>query len=290
MQLKIVPDVISVQDVATLEPTASVRDAAHLMAERRIGAVPLVHAGKLEGIFTERDVSFRVVAPGLNPDTTPLREVMTTNPVVLRSDDTVLGAMQSIHEGDFRHLPVLEDNRLMGIVSVRDIFACAKNQRENEYQRLQTDVVLACKMVPDLVSGQDIATLEPSASVREAAQLMAKRHIGAIPVTVDGVLKGIFTERDVSLRVVAAGLDPDTLQLGEVMTADPVTLGPDDEAQSALQNMLAGDYRHVPVLDDARLVGIVSIRDIYGCVETQLEEGFRQALLDRARDMAGDDN
>jgi CBS domain-containing protein len=290
MQVKIIPDVISGQDVATLEPAASVRDAAQLMAERRIGAVPLVLAGKLEGIFTERDVSFRVVAPGLNPDSTPLREVMTANPVVLGSDDTVLGAMQSIHQGDFRHLPVLEDGRLVGIVSVRDIFACAKNQRENEYQRLQADVVLACKMVPDLVSGQDIATLEPSASVREAAQLMAIRRVGAILVTHDGVLKGIFTERDVSLRVVAAGLDPDTLQLGEVMTADPVTLRPDDDAQSALQNMLAGDYRHVPVVGDAGLVGIVSIRDIYGCVETQLEEGFRQALLDRARDMAGDDN
>jgi CBS domain-containing protein len=290
MQLKIVPDVISGQDVAMLEPTASVRDAAHLMAERRIGAVPIVHAGKLEGIFTERDVSYRVVAPGLNPDTTPLREVMTANPVVLRSDDTVLGAMQSIHEGDFRHLPVLEDNRLVGIVSVRDIFACAKQQRENEYERLQADVVLACKMVPDLVSGQNIATLEPNATVREAAQLMAIRHIGAILVTHDDVLKGIFTERDVSLRVIAAGLDSDTLQLGEVMTADPVTLKPGDEARSALQNMLAGDYRHVPVVDDARLVGIVSIRDIYGCVETQLEEGFRQALLDRARDMAADDS
>jgi CBS domain-containing protein len=290
MQLKIVPDVISGQDVAMLEPTASVRDAAHLMAERATGAVPIVHAGKLEGIFTERVVSFRVVAPGLSPDTTPLREVMTANPVVLRSDDTVLGAMQSIHEGDFRHLPVLEDNRLVGIVSVRDIFAFAKNQRENEYDRLQVDVVLACKMVPDLVSGQNIATLEPNATVREAAQLMAIRHIGAILVTHGDVLNGIFTERDVSLRVIAAGLDSDTLQLGEVMTADPVTLKPGDEARSALQNMLAGDYRHVPVVDDARLVGIVSIRDIYGCVETQLEEGFRQALLDRARDMAGDDS
>lgn len=290
MQLKIVPDVISGQDVATLEPTASVRDAAHLMAEHRIGAVPLVHAGKLEGICTERDVSFRVVAPGLNPDTTPLCEVMTAKPVAMRPDDTVLGAMQSIHEGDFRHLPVLEDNRLVGIVSVRDIFACAKNQRENEYQRLQTDVVLACKMVPDLVNGQDIATLEPSATVREAAQLMAKRRIGAILITHYGVLNGIFTERDVSLRVVAAGLDPDALRLGDVMTTNPVTLKPDDDALSALQNMLAGDYRHVPVLDGERLVGIVSIRDIYGCVETQLEEGFRQALLDRAQDMAGNDN
>jgi len=290
MQLKIAPDVISGQDIATLTQTASVRDAAHLMVERRIGAVPIIHEGRLEGIITERDVSCRVVAPGLDPLTTTLFEVMTADPVTLRPDDTVLAALQTIHQGDYRHLPVLDDNSLVGIVSVRDIFACAKRQREEEFKHLQADVALNCKIVPDLVSGQEIATLEPGATVREAAQLMAKRHIGAILITHEGVLKGIFTERDVSLRVVATGLNPDETLLSAVMTPDPITLGPGDGALSALQSMLKGDYRHVPVLDQARLVGIVSIRDIYGCVETQLEEGFRQALQDRAWDMAGSDN
>ena len=103
-------------------------------------------------------------------------------------------------------------------------------------------------------------------------------------------LKGIFTERDVSLRVIATGLNPDVTPLVDVMTKDPVTLKPVDKAFGALQSMLAGDYRHIPVLDDESLVGIVSIRDIYGCVEARLEEEFRRALLDRARDMAGNDN
>lgn len=290
MQLKIVPDVINGQQIATLEPTASVQDAARLMAERQSGAVLITQAGSLKGIFTERDASFRVVAPGLDPQTTQLSEVMTADPVTLKSDDTVLGALQSIQEGNYRHLPVLDDNRLLGVVSVRNIMACVKAQRENDFRHLNTDVVLGCKIVSDLIGEQEIAALEPTAMVREAAQLMATRSIGAVLVTHEGSLMGIFTERDVSLRVIASDLNPDTTPLVDVMTLDPVTLKPDDKASGALQSMLAGDYRHVPVLDKSQLVGIVSIRDIYGCVEAQLEEEFRQALLDRARDMAGNDN
>jgi len=290
MQLKIVPDVINGQQIATLEPTASVQDAAGLMAERQLGAVLITQAGSLKGIFTERDASFRVVAPGLDPQATQLSEVMTADPVTLKPGDTVLGALQNIQTGDYRHLPVVDENRLLGVVSVRNIMACVKAQREEDFRHLNTDVVLGCQIVPDLIGEQDMVTLEPSAMVREAAQLMAQRRIGAVLVTLKGALKGIFTERDVSLRVIAAGLNPDVTPLVDVMTKDPVTLKPVDKAFGALQSMLAGDYRHIPVLDDEHLVGIVSIRDIYGCVEAQLEEEFRRALLDRARDMAGNDN
>jgi len=289
MQLKIVPDVVNGQRLAVLEPTATVQDAVTLMAERGLGAVLITHAQSLKGIFTERDVSYRVVAPGLNPLTTQLLDVMTADPVTVKPGDTALGALQSIHKGDYRHLPVVDDNQLLGVVSVRDIMACVKTQRENDFTHLRKNVIPACKIVPDLVGEQGIATLEAGASVLEAARLMAKRGIGAIMVTHEGGLKGIFTERDVALRVTAAGLDPDSVQLEQVMTADPATLSPDDEAERALLTMLEGDYRHIPVLDKMQLVGIVSIRDIYSCIEAELEQEFRRALEDRARTMAGDD-
>jgi CBS domain-containing protein len=289
MQLKIVPDVIKGQEIAILEPTATVRDAAGLMADRQLGGVVIAQSGRLKGIFTERDASYRVVAAGLDPLTTQLLEVMTADPVTLSPDDTVLGALQHIQASNYRHLPVLNGDQLLGVVSVRNIMACVKAQRENDFRHLKTDIVLGCRIVPDLIEDQNMATLEPIAMVREAAQLMATRRIGAVLVTHKGSLKGIFTERDVSLRVIASDLNPDTTPLVDVMTLDPVTLKPDDKAYDALQSMLAGDYRHVPVIDKTHLVGIVSIRDIYGCVEAQLEEEFRRALLDRARNMAGDD-
>jgi len=290
MQISKVRDVIRDQSPSILPQTATVGEAARLMAKHQTGAILITQAGKLEGIFTERDVSFRVTAVGRDPETTTLQQVMTPDPVTLMPDDTVLKALQNIHAGDYRHLPVLDDGHLMGVVSARDIFVFAIAQREREMASLRQDVSLQCTIVPDLIGKQDIASLDPSSTVGDAARLMAKRKIGAVLIIEDRVLKGIFTERDVSLRVVATGLNPEVVQLIEVMTADPVTLNHDDKAIDAVQNMQSGNYRHVPVFDGADLLGIVSIRDLYGCMEAGLEESFRSALYERARDMAGDGN
>ncbi len=142
------------------------------------------------------------------------------------------------------------------------------------------------KIVPDVIGGQEIAQLDPTASVRDAARLMAERRIGSVVITDGGTLRGIFTERDVSFGVVAPSLDPDATELAGVMTVNPGTMAPEDTALSALERMRGENYRHLPILDGGRLVGIVSIRDLYAVVESQLEEDFRKALVDRARRMS----
>jgi CBS domain-containing protein len=80
----------------------------------------VVEGEKLVGVFTERDALFRVVAEGRNGDTTTLADVMTQNPKTVPADRPFLHALQTMHEGGFRHLPVVQDGRLLGIVSVRD--------------------------------------------------------------------------------------------------------------------------------------------------------------------------
>ncbi len=132
------------------------------------------------------------------------------------------------------------------------------------------------RIVPDLVSNQTLASLPPSATVRDAARVMTERHIGAILVAVDGRLQGIFTERDVLARVVAVGLDPDDTVLGGVMTPNPDTVAPNDTALEALRKMSERGYRHLPVVDSDRLVGIVSIRDLYAAVNHELAEDLQQ--------------
>lgn len=138
------------------------------------------------------------------------------------------------------------------------------------------------KIVPHLVNNQALATLEPTATVRQAAKAMAERHIGAVLVVADGRLAGIFTERDVLSRVVARGLDPNDTALGTVMTPDPDTVSPDDTAFAALERMASRGYRHLPVVDaSGTTVGIVSIRDLYDTVKRELEEDLqrRDALI-----------
>ncbi len=132
------------------------------------------------------------------------------------------------------------------------------------------------RIVPDLVSNQTLASLPPSATVRDAAKIMTERHIGAVLVAVDGRLQGIFTERDVLARVVAAGLDPDDTALGGVMTPNPDTVAPNDKALNALRRMNERGYRHLPVVDGGRMIGMVSIRDLYAAANSELAEDLEQ--------------
>jgi CBS domain-containing protein len=132
------------------------------------------------------------------------------------------------------------------------------------------------KIVPDIVDKQTLTKLAPETLVREAARIMAERHIGAVLVTVNGRLEGIFTERDVLNRVVALGRDPDTLRISEVMTRNPDTVGPDATALDTLILMQTKGYRHLPVLDDGELVGIVSVRDLFSAVKRELEEDIQE--------------
>lgn len=131
------------------------------------------------------------------------------------------------------------------------------------------------KVVPDIVREQDLIELDRQTTVRQAVLTMTKRRIGAVMVVEQEQLIGIFTERDVLTRVVAAGRDPDATTIGEVMTADPDTLSGDDTAAHALEMMREHGYRHLPVVKDGRPVGIVSVRDLYGAITKQLEDDIR---------------
>ena len=114
-----------------------------------------------------------------------------------------------------------------------------------------------------VVEGQTVVSALADTTVRAAAITMAKHKIGAILVVDDqGRLAGLFTERDVLNRVVAQGLDPDSTQLSAVMTADLQTATPDKPLAHALHMMFEGGFRHVPVVEDGRLIAIVSLGDV----------------------------
>lgn len=109
--------------------------------------------------------------------------------------------------------------------------------------------------------------LAADASVKEAMQAMQQRHRGCVLVTEDGTartrLTGIFTERDVLLKFIDSGRDPETLPLGEVMTRDPESLTLDGRLAWALNMMSVGGYRHLPVTDaEGRPVLILAMRDM----------------------------
>lgn len=110
-------------DVVTVSPETSVLIAVQRMNERRIGALLVSDGNRPVGIFTERDVLVRVVAAGLDPSATPVNEVMTRSPVVVRPTTTVSDAMMVITERRCRHLPVIDDTGVCGLISIGDLMS-----------------------------------------------------------------------------------------------------------------------------------------------------------------------
>ena len=129
------------------------------------------------------------------------------------------------------------------------------------------------RKMSDIVRNQDPVTLPPSATVRDACRCMRDRRIGAVLVTEsDHRLLGIFTGRDAVHRVLAEGKSAARTKLAEVMTPDPDTMPPGRTAIEALRLMEDGRYRHVPIIDDGKVVGIVSRFDFNGIELDRLDE------------------
>ncbi len=129
------------------------------------------------------------------------------------------------------------------------------------------------RMMSDIVRHQDPLTLPPEATVKEACRCMRERHVGAVLVTAaDRRLVGIFTGRDAVHRVLAEGRSAARTELAAVMTRNPTTMTPGKTAIEALRLMEDGRYRHLPIVDDGKVVGIVSRFDFSGLELDRLDE------------------
>lgn len=115
-------------------------------------------------------------------------------------------------------------------------------------------------IVRDVMSS-DLVTVEPGATVAEAATVMGAHHVGSALVFRDGRMAGIFTERDV-LRALASDFDAERHPVEQWMTPDPTTIAAEAGVREARDLMLERGFRHLPVMDDENVVGIVSLRDL----------------------------
>ena len=126
----------------------------------------------------------------------------------------------------------------------------------------------------------DPRTVETSATVADAARQMRDGDVGAVVVVDDGKVAGIITDRDIAVRVVAEGLDPDATGVGEVGTMDPVTLTVDQTVDDAIRLVREQDVRRIIVVQDGRPAGIVSLGDL------AIERDTDSALADIASEPA----
>ena len=129
------------------------------------------------------------------------------------------------------------------------------------------------RSIKAILGDRETIVVARSASIADAARLMAAHHIGALPVLDGARLVGIFTERDVLTRIVAVGRNPDTSRVGDVMSTDLVVCEVGESYEVCLNRMQQARVRHVIALQDGQLAGIVSMRDVLAAdVDEKAEE------------------
>jgi CBS domain-containing protein len=124
------------RNVVSVRPTDTVLQAATLMNERTIGAVVVLEGDQLAGIFTERDVLRRVVAPGLDPAVTPVSTVMSTMVVTCQPDLSLEDCAALMTNRGIRHLPVRDQSGLAGMISIRDLLAHKVGEQEATIEQM----------------------------------------------------------------------------------------------------------------------------------------------------------
>ena len=140
---------------------------------------------------------------------------------------------------------------------------------------MNVKAILAAKKL-----GGDIISIEPTADLATAAKLLSKHRIGSVVILGAGErLVGILSERDIVRAVSEQGAGALALPVGQVMTRDVATCGEDDTVASIMERMTAGRFRHMPVVANGRLVGLISIGDV---VKLRVEEieGESEAMRD----------
>lgn len=130
-------DLIKTQDTYQAELGHTVLHTVQAMVERNIGAVPVIHKGRVVGIFSERDLMSRVVAEGHDPRSTCMAEVMTDDPLTISMNEDLETCMALMRRHNFRHLPVCHDGHLVGMISLRDILLYDLDAKADEVRMMR---------------------------------------------------------------------------------------------------------------------------------------------------------
>jgi CBS domain-containing protein len=264
--------IVKDQKPLVLASGETVRNACRCMWERRSGSVLVVDKRqRLSGIFTGRD-AVRLLARAKDAGGTQLARAMTRNPVAIPPSSRAIDALRAMSKGGFRHVPVTEDGAVKGVVSRGDL----KGMEFEEYRWQSVGPARASagnfREVVQIVKGQRPLLATEDDTVQHACRSMWRRKSGSILVVdMQQRLSGIFTGRD-AVRVLARVEAAAAARLAEAMTRKPVTITPENSAIDALRAMNDGGFRHLPVIESNKILGVVSRSDFTGIEIDRLDE------------------
>ena len=125
------------QTIWTVAPNETVFIAVQLMADKRVGALLVMEGNQLEGIFSERDYAREVILKGRSSKETPVRDIMTSRVITVPSSQRVDESLSIMSNHRIRHLPVVDDNQVVGIVSIGDLVKCVINEQQSTIEHLE---------------------------------------------------------------------------------------------------------------------------------------------------------
>ncbi|XP_039776148.1 CBS domain-containing protein CBSCBSPB3-like isoform X2 [Panicum virgatum] len=287
----------------TIPDGTTVSEACKMMAVRRVDAVLLTDANDLlSGILTDKDIATRVIAEGLRVEQTLVSKIMTRNPVYVTSDTLAIEALQKMVQGKFRHLPVVENGEVIAMLNIAKCLYDAISRLERAAEQGNNALAAAVEGVERQLGGNvsssqniietlreqmyklslstiitentKVATASPSDPVYVATQKMRDLRVNSVVVTAGNSLLGIFTSKDVLMRVVAQNLSPELTLVEKVMTAHPDCATLDMTILDALHIMHDGKFLHIPVLDgDGRVVACLDVLQLTHAAISMFEGG-----------------
>lgn len=233
--------------VITITEDKTMGDAARVMGEKHIGSLIVVADGKPKGIVTERDLLSGVLALGRDPAKTKVGSAMSWPLITIPPDAMIKDAAKIMMTRKGR-LAVMDKGKLIGIVSASDFI------------RSLPDVPETVVKVEDYMTSE-VVTVDEEKSIAEIAVIMGKERIGSVIVTAEGVLKGIFTERDLLTTFLSEGKDLD-VPLKDYATTPLIVAPAWISVYEAAYIMAEKHIRRLPLVEEEELVGIITARDL----------------------------
>lgn len=250
-------DIMS-RDVAAISPQSTVISAVRIMSNNKISCLIVTDNGRLSGIVTETDILKKAVAGGNDFRKMIVEQIMSSPVRSIPRDLSVMEISKIMETENIRRLVVLEDERFIGIITQTDMIqALASYSFSQEVSQIMSS---------------NVAVITSSASVKEAAELMASKDISCLVAMEKDAVVGIFTERDLLKRIVAMKRNPAQTRLKKVMSSPVVTVSSDCSVLSANKLLERIGIRRLVVMDDETLRGVITQTDILKAIKNRLQE------------------
>ena len=283
---------------STIAPDESLRNAAQRIEKEGMGCLVVASEDRPMGVLTDRDLALRVLAEGRDPAATSVRDVLRRSATTIRETASLADASASMCREGVRRLPVVdEEGALLGVLAAGDVLRVVAGEVEALAAVASAQVPEGAPAPSPQLPGEaaqrtaghyhkEVVCLPAEASVKQAAEEMKGQGVGCVVVTESAgdEAVGLVTDRDLVLRVIAAGRDPEATAVSSIMSTPLAAAEPHQPLEMLLATMRTRSVRRVPVLEEGRAVGMVTFDDVLLALGRELEQLGEAALREIRRE------